>query len=44
MFTLDTIPFGIFSVKNRRKKVATIIGSQVVDLAELANLGYFRRP
>lgn len=41
MFTLDTIPFGIFSVKNRRKKVATIIGNQVVDLAELAHLGYF---
>jgi fumarylacetoacetase len=41
MFTLDTIPFGIFSVKNRRKKVATIIENQVVDLAELAHLGYF---
>lgn len=41
MFTLDTIPFGIFSVKNRRKKVATLIGNQVVDLAELAHLGYF---
>lgn len=40
-FSLDTIPFGIFSVKNRRKKVATIIGNQVVDLAELAHLGYF---
>lgn len=40
-FTLDTIPFGIFSVKNRRKKVATIIGNQVIDLAELAHLGYF---
>ncbi|MCA0229260.1 MAG: fumarylacetoacetase [Bacteroidetes bacterium] len=42
MFTLDTIPFGIFSVKNRRKKVATIIGYQVVDIAALANLGYFK--
>ncbi|HAK77028.1 MAG TPA: fumarylacetoacetase [Runella sp.] len=41
MFTLHTIPFGIFAVKNRRKKVATIIGNQVVDLAELAHLGYF---
>lgn len=40
-FSLDTIPFGIFSVKNRRKKVATIIENQVVDLAELAHLGYF---
>lgn len=40
-FTLDTIPFGIFSVKNRRKKVATIIGNQVIDLSELAHLGYF---
>lgn len=40
-FTLYTIPFGIFTVKNRRKRVATIIGTKVVDLAKMAHLGYF---
>ena len=40
-FTIDNIPFGIFSVNNSSKRVATIIGNQVADLFELANLGYF---
>jgi fumarylacetoacetase len=40
-FTLDTIPFGIFSVNNSSKRLATIIGEQIVDLSELAILGYF---
>ena len=40
-FTIDNIPFGIFSVNNSSKRVATIIGNQVVDLFELAELGYF---
>lgn len=40
-FTIDNIPFGIFSVNNSKKRVATIIGNQVVDLFELADLGYF---
>jgi len=40
-FTIDNIPFGIFSVNNSPKRVATIIGNQVVDLFELANLRYF---
>ena len=40
-FTIDNIPFGIFSVNNSTKRLATIIGNQVVDLFELADLGYF---
>jgi fumarylacetoacetase len=40
-FTINNIPFGIFSIKNQQKRLATIIGSQVVDLYELAKLGYF---
>lgn len=40
-FTIDNIPFGIFSLNNSSKRLATIIGDQVVDLCELASLGYF---
>jgi fumarylacetoacetase len=40
-FTIDNIPFGIFSRKNKKKRLATIIGSKVVDLYALAQLGYF---
>ena len=40
-FTIDNIPFGIFSVNNSSKRLATIFGNQVIDLYELATLGYF---
>lgn len=40
-FTVENIPFGIFSIKNRKKRLATIINDQVVDLYALAELGYF---
>ena len=40
-FTIHNIPFGIFSVKNKKKRVATIIGDTVVDVFALAELGYF---
>ena len=40
-FTLDNIPFGIFSVQGGRRKAATIIGDQVIDLYELCRAGYF---
>ncbi len=40
-FSIDTIPFGVFSVKNSSKRLATIINDQVVDLYKLAKLGYF---
>jgi fumarylacetoacetase len=40
-FTIDNIPFGIFSTKGTKKRVGTIYNSQVIDLAEVAKLGYF---
>ncbi len=40
-FTIQNIPFGIFSRKNKKKRLATIIRAQVVDLYEMAKLGYF---
>lgn len=40
-FTIHNVPFGIFSVKNSRKRLATIIGNEVVDLAEMGKIGYF---
>lgn len=40
-FTIHNIPFGIFSVKNERKRLATILNDQVVDLFAVAELGYF---
>ena len=40
-FTLNNIPFGIFSIKNGKKRLATIINDQVVDLYALAELGCF---
>ena len=40
-FTIHNIPFGIFSIKSGQKRLATIIGDQVVDLYALAQLGYF---
>ncbi len=40
-FTIHNIPFGIFSIKNQKKRLATIINDQVVDLYALAEVGYF---
>ena len=40
-FTIHNIPFGIFNVKNQKKRVATIIGNAVVDVFALSELGYF---
>jgi fumarylacetoacetase len=40
-FSIHNIPFGIFSIKNKKKRLATIINDQVVDLYALAELGYF---
>ncbi len=41
-FTIDNIPFGIFSPKGlTRKRIATIIGNEIIDLANVAALGYF---
>ena len=40
-FTLDTIPFGIFSVGESKKCLATAIDDKIVDLSFLANEGLF---
>lgn len=40
-FTLDTIPFGIFSFGESKKCVATAIDDKIVDLSFLANEGLF---
>jgi hypothetical protein len=37
-FAINNVPFGIFSIKNGRKRLATIINDQVVDLYALAEL------
>lgn len=40
-FTIDNIPFGIFSINNGRKRIGTIIQNQVIDLWAVAKLGFF---
>lgn len=40
-FNINNIPFGVFSIKNSKKRLVTIINDQVVDLYALAELGYF---
>jgi fumarylacetoacetase len=43
-FPIHNIPFGIFShpATKGKKRLATIIGEQVIDLYELAKRGYFQ--
>lgn len=40
-FPIQNIPFGVFQTKKKAPRVATIIGNTIIDLAELAQLGYF---
>lgn len=40
-FTIDNIPFGIFSTSDRSPRVGTAIGKWVVDLQEMAEKGLF---
>jgi fumarylacetoacetase len=40
-FPIQNIPFGVFKTAEKSPRVATIIGDTVIDLAELANAGYF---
>lgn len=40
-FPIQNIPFGIFSNKGNPKRVGVAIGSYVLDLAALFDLGYF---
>lgn len=41
-FPIQNIPFGIFSTNQKSKRVGTIIGNTVIDLAELESLGYLK--
>ena len=40
-FSIYNIPFGIISLDGKKKKVATRIGDQVIDLEAVAKLGLF---
>ena len=39
-FPIQNLPFGIFSVRGGDKKVGVALGNYIIDLAELAELGY----
>ena len=39
-FSIDNIPFGIFSTPKTNKRLATILGNKVVDLHWIAKSGY----
>lgn len=40
-FPIQNIPFGIFKTAEKSPRMATIIGDTVIDLAVLANAGFF---
>ena len=40
-FPIQNIPFGIFQTSEKTARMATIIGDTVIDLAVLAQAGYF---
>ena len=40
-FSIHNIPFGIISLDGKRKKVATRVGDQILDLEAVAKLGLF---
>ena len=40
-FGIHNLPFGIFSVGNNQKRVGVAIGNSIIDLAVLADLGFF---
>ncbi len=40
-FSIQNIPFGIFSIDNGKKRLGTIIGEEVIDLYALAKTGAF---
>jgi fumarylacetoacetase len=39
-FPIQNLPFGVFSTKTKSKRVGVAIGSQILDLANLYELGY----
>ena len=40
-FSINNIPFGIFSFQNKAKRLASIIDNKIIDLSVLAEKGYF---
>ncbi len=40
-FPIQNLPFGIFQTKEKSARMATIIGDSLIDLAALAEAGYF---
>ena len=39
-FPMQNLPFGIYSTKNKTKRVGVAIGDQILDLSKLFELGY----
>ena len=39
-FPIQNLPFGIYSIGNGEKQVGVALGNYIIDMAELANLGY----
>ena len=39
-FPIQNLPFGIYSTKNKTKRVGVAIGNQILDLTQLLKLGY----
>ena len=39
-FPIQNLPFGIYSTKNKTKRVGVAIGDQILDLSQLLELGY----
>jgi len=39
-FPIQNLPFGIYSTKNKTKRVGVAIGNQILDLYQLLKLGY----
>ncbi|MDA9666046.1 fumarylacetoacetase [Bacteroidota bacterium] len=41
-FPIQNLPFGIYSTKNKTKRVGVAIGNQILDLSNLFELGYLK--
>jgi fumarylacetoacetase len=41
-FPIQNLPFGIYSTKNKTKRVGVAIGNQILDLSNLFELGFFK--
>ena len=41
-FSIYNLPFGIFSIKGKNKRIGIAIGNDILDLYKVAKLGYFK--